>query len=80
MLFVTFLFDLYSQRLTQEALGRALKHPEQTSRTVGQVTRTVKYADDLVLLVKEEAVLQSMTERLTEIESCSGMEMDLQKN
>ena len=33
----------------------------------GQVIRTVKYADDLVLLAKEEAVLQGMIERRTEI-------------
>jgi hypothetical protein len=33
----------------------------------GQVIRNVKYADDLVLRAKEEAVLQGMTERLIEI-------------
>jgi hypothetical protein len=34
---------------------------------IGLVIRTVKYADDLVLLAKEEAVLQGMIERRTEI-------------
>jgi hypothetical protein len=33
-----------------------------------QLIRTVKYADDLVLLAKEEAVLQGMIDRLTETE------------
>jgi hypothetical protein len=34
----------------------------------------VKYADDLVLLAKEETMLESMTDRLTEIGKCYGME------
>jgi len=32
-----------------------------------------------VLLAKEKAVLQSMIERLTEIERCYGMEMNAEK-
>jgi hypothetical protein len=39
----------------------------------------VKYADDLVLLPKEETVLQGMFERLTEIGRCCGMEMNVEK-
>jgi hypothetical protein len=35
----------------------------------------VKYADDLVLLAKEEMVLQGMTDRLTETGRCDGMEI-----
>ena len=31
-----------------------------------EVIRTLKYTDDFVLLAKEETVLQSMTDRLTE--------------
>jgi hypothetical protein len=34
---------------------------------IGQVIRTVKNADDLVLLSKTEAVLQGVTERLIEV-------------
>jgi hypothetical protein len=34
---------------------------------IGQVICTVRYADDLVLLAKEEAVLQDLMARLTEI-------------
>jgi len=40
----------------------------------------VKYADDLVLLAWEETVLQSMSERVTEIGICYGMEMNVEKN
>jgi len=45
----------------------------------GQVIRTVKYTDDLVLLAKEEALLQGMIERLNEIGRCYGMEMKVEK-
>jgi hypothetical protein len=41
----------------------------------GQVIRNVKYADDLVLLAKEEMVLQGMIDRLIEIGRRYGMEM-----
>jgi len=39
----------------------------------------VKYADDLVLLVKEEVVLHGMTERLIEIRKYYGMVMNVEK-
>jgi len=39
----------------------------------------VKYADDLVLLRKEEKVLQEMIDELTEIGRCYGMEMNVEK-
>jgi len=38
----------------------------------GQITRPVKYADELVLLAEEETLLQGMIDRVTEI----GKEMD----
>ena len=38
------------------------------------------YAGDLVLMSKEEAVLQGMTERLIEAGIYYGMEMNLEKN
>jgi hypothetical protein len=38
------------------------------------VIRTVKYADDLVVLqAKEETVLQGMIDRVIEIDRCCGM-------
>jgi len=33
-------------------------------------------ADDLLLLAKEEAALQGVTDRLAEIGGCSGMELN----
>jgi len=37
-----------------------------------QVFRSLKYADDIVLVAKEEAVVQSILERLTKIGKCYG--------
>jgi hypothetical protein len=39
----------------------------------------VKHADKLVLLVKEETVLQCMTDRVTESGRCCGMEINVEK-
>ena len=39
----------------------------------------MKYADDLVLIAKEETVLQGMVDKLIEIGSCYGMEMSVEK-
>jgi hypothetical protein len=61
------LFNLYSEYLTKEALEGF-----GGFKIGGQVIRTVKYADDLVLLAREEQVQQSMVDRL--IESQGGEE------
>jgi hypothetical protein len=45
----------------------------------GQLIRTVKYADDLVLLAREENVLQGMFDRLIEIGRYYGMETNVEK-
>jgi len=39
----------------------------------------VKYADDLVLLAKEEKLLQDMIDKLIEIGRCYGMEINVEK-
>jgi hypothetical protein len=39
----------------------------------------VKYADDLLLLAKEETVLQGMTYRLFEVGKFCGMEMNAEE-
>jgi hypothetical protein len=41
--------------------------------------RVILYADDLVLLAKEEMVLQDMIDKLTEIGICYGMEVNVEK-
>ena len=45
----------------------------------GPIIHTVKYADDLVLLAKEEKVLQKMIDNLIETGRCYGMEMNVEK-
>ena len=45
----------------------------------GQIIQTVKYADDFVLMAKEETVLQDMSDRLIEIGRYYGMEMNVEK-
>ena len=55
-------FNLYSEYLDKEALEGF-----GDFKIRRQVTRAVKYADDIVLVAVEEAVLQSILERLTEI-------------
>jgi hypothetical protein len=68
------LFNLYSEYLTKEALD-VFGH----FKIGGQVIITVKYADDLVLLAKEETVLQGMIDRLIEVGRHYGMEMNVEK-
>jgi hypothetical protein len=68
------LFNLYSEYLTKEALEGF-----GDFKIGGQVILTVKYADDLVLLAKEETVLQGMIDRLIEIGRRYGMAMNVEK-
>jgi hypothetical protein len=65
---------LYSECFTKEALEGF-----GDFKIGGQLIYTVKYADDLVLLAKEEKVLQDMIDKLTETRRCYGMEMDVEK-
>jgi len=68
------LFKLYSECLTNEALDGL-----GDFNIGGQIIQTVKYADDLVLMAREEMVLQSVIDKLIEIGRCCGMEMDVEK-
>jgi hypothetical protein len=68
------LFSLYSEYLTKEALEGFGEF-----KIGGQVIRTMKYADDLVLLAREEKVLQGMVDRLIEIGRRYEMEMNVDK-
>jgi hypothetical protein len=52
------LFNLCNECLTKEALEGF-----GDFKIGGQIIHTVKYADDLVLLAKEEKVLQDMIDR-----------------
>jgi hypothetical protein len=67
------LFNLYSEYFTKdvtEGFG---------DFKIGQVIRTLKYADDLVLLAKEETVLQGVIDRLIDNGRCCGMEINVKK-
>ena len=68
------LFNFYSESLTKEAL-----EGYGDFKIGGQIIHTVKYADDLMLLAKEEKVLQDTIDKLTEIWGCYGMEMKVEK-
>jgi hypothetical protein len=68
------LFNLYSEYLTKETLEGF-----GDFKIGEQVICTVKYADDLVLLPREEKVLQGIIDRLIEIGRRYGMEMNVGK-
>ena len=56
------LFNLYSECLTKEALEGF-----GDFKIGRQIINSLKYADDLVLLAKEEKVLRDMIDKLIEI-------------
>ena len=56
------MFNLYSEYLAKEALDGLGDFQHRRANY-----STVKYADDLVLMAKEETVLQGMIDKLTEI-------------
>jgi hypothetical protein len=65
---------LYSECLTKEALEGF-----GDFKIGGQISHTVKYADVLVLVAREEKALQGMIDKLMEIGRCYGMEMKVEK-
>jgi hypothetical protein len=64
---------LYGECLSKEALE------DFGDFKIGQIINTLKYADDLVLLAKEEMVLQIMIDKIIEIGRCYGMEINMEK-
>jgi hypothetical protein len=68
------LFNLHSKYLTNEA-----REGFGDFKIGRQVICSVKHADDLVLLVKEQMVLQGMTDRQIGIGKCYLMEMNMAK-
>jgi hypothetical protein len=74
LLFVADSVHFYSEYLTKEALEGF-----GDFKIGGQVIHTVKYADDLVLLAREEKLVQGMIDRLIEIGRRYGMEMNVEK-
>jgi len=75
MLLSPILFNLYSESLTKEALDGL------GDFNIGeQIIQNLKYADDLVLMAKEETVLQGMIDKLIEIGRFYCMEKNVEKN
>jgi hypothetical protein len=72
--FSPILFNLYSECLTKKALEGF-----GDFEIGGQINHNVKYADDLVLLAKEEKVIQDMIDKLTKTGRCYGMETNVEK-
>jgi retron-type reverse transcriptase len=68
------LFNLYSECLNKEALEGF-----EDFKIGGQIIYNEKYADDRVLLVKEEKVLQDTIDKINEIEECYGKEKKKKK-
>ena len=66
--------NLQCECLTKEALDRF-----GDFNIGGQIIHTVKYADDLVLMAKEERVLQGMIDKLIETGRYYGLEMNVEK-
>jgi N-glycosylase/DNA lyase len=65
---------LNSEYLTKKAFERVGNFNVEE-----RVLRIVKYIGDLVLLANNEAVLQGMSERLSEIGRCYGMAKNVEK-
>jgi len=72
-------FHQFCSTCTANALPRKLWMGLETSTSEGKLFKTVKYSDELVLMAKEEKVLQGMIDKLIEIGSCYGMEMNVEK-
>jgi len=68
------MFNLCSECLTKEALDGL-----GVFNIGGQIIQTVKHADDLVLMTREETVVQGMIENLIKIGRCCGMKMNVEK-
>jgi len=68
------LFNLYNEYVNKEALD-GLGY----FNIGGQIIQTVKYADDLVLIAKEDTLLQGMIDKLIETGRYYGMEMNVEK-
>ena len=66
----------YSLVFSAWCTGKSLNFTIYTNR---QIIHIVKYADDLVLLAREEKVLQDMIDKLIEIGRCYGIEINVEK-
>jgi hypothetical protein len=68
------IFNLYDECFTNKAL-ECFRY----FKTGVQAIPALKYADDLVLLAKEQTVLQNITDGLTEIGNSYEMDVNVEK-
>lgn len=68
------LFNLHGEYLTKGDLKGFADF-----KTGGQILCNVKCADSLVLMAKEEMMLQGTTERLINVRRFNGMEINVKK-
>jgi hypothetical protein len=68
-------FNLYSEYVTQEALGGL-----GDFRVGMHIINTVRYAGDLVLLAKDETVLHIMIDKLIEVGRGYDMQINVEKS
>jgi hypothetical protein len=68
------LFNLYSECVNREPLNGL-----GDFNIEGKIIQTVKYADNLIIIAKEETVLQGMIDKFIKIGRCLGMEMNMDK-
>jgi hypothetical protein len=71
--------DAVCRRLSSTCTANALPRKPLNSLENSKYEDTVKCADDLVLLVEEEPLLQGVLERLIEIGRWYGMEINVDK-
>jgi hypothetical protein len=69
----TILFNFYIEYLTKDSLEGF------GDFKITEVIFNVKYVDNLVLLDKDDAVLEDMTGRLTEMGRCYKMDINVEK-
>jgi len=68
------LFNMNSKHLVKEVLERY-----EDFKVGGQVICNMKYADDSMLLAKDEMMLQGTTETVIQIGRCYEMDMNVKK-
>ena len=73
MLFVSNSVQFYNECLNKRALNGL-----GVFNIGGQIIQTVKSADELMLMAKEEIVLQGLIDKLIEIRRCYNMEMNVE--
>jgi hypothetical protein len=70
--------DRLSRNVGKKLPVYAVQNPTRAKISGRQVIRTVKCADELLLLAKVETLLQGMIDRLIEIRRHYGMEMNVE--